>query len=85
MSEAEQRLYDDFELELWSKHGEVEKFLAEITGWHGMSDLAELVVRTLVINIGGCADMPWRTKCACGDRPFDAEGNFEPWKGAWEG
>lgn len=72
-AEAESRLWSEHALKIRAAKPRFEALISEITGWQGVGDLAELTVRTLINNQGGSGGMPWRTRCACGNRPLGDE------------
>ena len=52
--------------------------IEQVTGWTHVEDLADLMVHTIINNVGGSANLPWRVRCGCGDRPFDEQGKLKP-------
>ncbi|MDX1535591.1 MAG: hypothetical protein R3346_02430 [Candidatus Spechtbacterales bacterium] len=65
---------------IFSCRDRFKQLIEEVTGWQGTDFLAELMVRTLVQNQGGSGDgsLPHRIRCACGNRPFNEEGEWSP-------
>jgi hypothetical protein len=73
IARAEKQIYASYEQRLRESKPQFEALIKEVTGWSGVEDLAEIMVRTLVANVGGGSGMPWRTRCGCGSRPLEAE------------